>query len=646
MTEIRIADEHERHAALDVTRSFIVQAPAGSGKTELLVQRYLKLLKTVEKPEEIVAITFTKKAAAEMRQRVIEQISPELAPRLRIQTIDALCASLTAQMPVLSKFGAQPQVVEDATDLYEEAAARTLAEITPAVASAARAPGQQRRRATSDARRDARAARPVAAQDGRCADARGAGSHARRGARSASSTARRRSARRPRPISPRRCSRRRATGARAPSPRRGACRRSPACARRSRRCCCCRPRSTPTTQWEALRRDPRAAQARGGAAARRSSASAARWTSPRSRTARCARSARRTSPTDLLLSHGRARARTCWWTSSRTRPTRSGSCSSASPPAGRRATGARVFVVGDPMQSIYRFREAQVGLFLHARDAGLPSVTLEPLDALHQLPLAGEDRGLGERRSFPRVLPAVEDEASGAVPYSRFRPVPRRRPRRRADSCTPSPTGRREAHRVVELVKEARGKTAILVRNRSHLDDIVPALKDAGIRFRAVEIEQLGEKQVVQDLYALTRALTHLADRVAWLAILRAPWCGLTLDELSESLRRQDRITIWELMQGKSVPLRAHSRDDPRRPRSPTGCAARCAIASKASGSRSAARPASKTRPISRTPRSSSTSSSAWRRRASSRLLRARREPRRSSTRCPTWTPAWTRSRS
>jgi ATP-dependent exoDNAse (exonuclease V) beta subunit len=127
-------DFSERELALDVTRSFIVQAPAGSGKTELLVQRYLKLLETVEKPEEIVAITFTKKAAAEMRKRVIENLSPELAPRLRIQTIDALCASLTRQMPVLAKFGAQPAVAEDATEMYEEAAARTLADLTPPVA--------------------------------------------------------------------------------------------------------------------------------------------------------------------------------------------------------------------------------------------------------------------------------------------------------------------------------------------------------------------------------------------------------------------------------------------------------------------------------------------------------------------------------
>src|SRR2546421_1741177 len=128
-----IADQQDRHAALDPRRSFIVQAPAGSGKTELLVQRYLALLKTVQKPEEIVAITFTIKAAAEMRKRILSEAqAADLAHRLKIQTIDAFCASLTRQMPVVSGFGAEPGIVEDAHEHYADAGMRTVAELTPA----------------------------------------------------------------------------------------------------------------------------------------------------------------------------------------------------------------------------------------------------------------------------------------------------------------------------------------------------------------------------------------------------------------------------------------------------------------------------------------------------------------------------------
>ncbi|HSS26437.1 MAG TPA: UvrD-helicase domain-containing protein, partial [Usitatibacter sp.] len=164
MTEAFVApDQAERDRALDVSRSFIVQAPAGSGKTALLIQRYLALLSRVERPEEIAAITFTVKAAAEMRNRVLDALrqarsSPrpesaqgartwdlaraglerndalgwkleENADRLKVQTIDALCASLTRQMPVLSRFGGQPEVIEDATALFAEAARNLLAMI-------------------------------------------------------------------------------------------------------------------------------------------------------------------------------------------------------------------------------------------------------------------------------------------------------------------------------------------------------------------------------------------------------------------------------------------------------------------------------------------------------------------------------------
>src|SRR5207247_4883486 len=82
--------------------------------------------------------------------------------------------------------------------------------------------------------------------------------------------------------------------------------------------------------------------------------------------------------------------------------------------------------------------------------------------------------------------------------------------------------------------------------------EIAPALKRAGIRYRAIEIEHLGEKQVVQDLYALTRALLHLGDRIAWLSILRAPWLALPLDRHLEiagaHLGNERYQPIWELL--------------------------------------------------------------------------------------------------
>lgn len=66
--------------ACDPARSVCVEACAGAGKTWMLIERIVQALQAGCAPDEILAITFTKKAAAEMRQRLLERLkSPELA---------------------------------------------------------------------------------------------------------------------------------------------------------------------------------------------------------------------------------------------------------------------------------------------------------------------------------------------------------------------------------------------------------------------------------------------------------------------------------------------------------------------------------------------------------------------------------------
>jgi superfamily I DNA/RNA helicase len=199
--------------------------------------------------------------------------------------------------------------------------------------------------------------------------------------------------------------------------------------------------------------------------------------------------------------------------------------------------GRTLFAVGDPMQSIYRFREADVGLYLAARDHGLNGLTLEPLQLQVNF---RSSAGIVDwvNTGFPEIFPDETDVARGAVPYAAATAhdtVPDPLAVRIHPAASLDPVG--EAQTVAALVRQALaetadGQVAILARARSHLREIAATLKHEDIPYQAVDIDPLDQQPAVRDLHALTRALLHPADRLSWLVVLRAPFLGLDLDDL------------------------------------------------------------------------------------------------------------------
>jgi ATP-dependent exoDNAse (exonuclease V) beta subunit len=229
-----------------------------------------------------------------------------------------------------------------------------------------------------------------------------------------------------------------------------------------------------------------------------------------------------------------------------------------------------VFLVGDPRQSIYLFRQARVELFLRA----LHITRLGELPLTH-LRLTANFRSQGNlvaafNHHFERIFPPSDalpySDADAILPASphaadiRWHVAPIPRAPSDDSSAEPSAAQLKKAQRVQhaqEIAAIAQGwfdrslpatrktvqdehghpvpepwRIAVLVRSRTHLTEIVAALQAKRIAYRAVDIDPLSERQEILDLTALTCALLHPADRVAGLAVLRAPWCGLSLADL------------------------------------------------------------------------------------------------------------------
>jgi ATP-dependent exoDNAse (exonuclease V) beta subunit len=662
-----ISDAHQREQALDPTRSFIVQAPAGSGKTELLIQRYLKLLATVGVPEEIIAITFTRKAAAEMRSRVLEALSrgkndtPPAEPharttwllardairqnedqkwqisenpsRLKIQTIDSLCAGLTRQMPFLSGFGAHPRITDRPEALYRKAARNTVADLeaglkwSPAIEALARhldnhlvkvenliagmlskrdqwlrhmvklPDAHAQRKALekalkveiSEALQNARDLFPKSGLEILLSSARFAAENLKKENPSSFICA---------------CEAMTALPGASSSEmdrwlglsellltQKGGWRK-----RADKNTGFPAPGSASDSHLKLLFKENKKAFAdylqnhdgeeQAAAALNRVRILPApaytddQWAIMQSlfvilkaavghlelvfketgqvdfaemglRAVKAL--GEPDDPTDLSLALDYRISHILMDEFQDTSFTQFEIIERLT--AGWiPGDGRTFFAVGDPMQSIYGFREAEVGLFLNAWESGLGAgVPLTPLTLSVNF---RSQQGIIDwvNESFIKIMPESIDPATGRVSYTRSESFHPLSPGSAVEVHPLIPAdSEEEAETVLQVVKKSKiedpaGTIAILVRSRYHLSSIVAALKKDGIKFQAVEIDSLKNRPVITDLISLTRALSHPADRIAWLAVLRAPWCGMSLEDMFKLVDGEPDKTILELI--------------------------------------------------------------------------------------------------
>lgn len=645
-------DEEQRKRALDPARSFIVQAPAGSGKTELLIQRYLRLLTTVDEPEEVLAITFTLKAAGEMRGRIVSalraaelpsqdlpvhlRLSHELArqvlddprrgdwqllrhpARLRISTIDAVNAWLASRAPLSAGSSATRTVTDTPEILYQEAARATLAllgqggDLADHVAVVLRHVDNDTERferliVNMLPKREQWLRQVLAAGGDRKvmeAPLRELTAHILRAAAGCLDkelkaelrslldfAARQLKATDPAAAlvaweqvsefpaaDPAQLSLWRAlTDAlltAAGGFRRRVDKRSgfpPGCPEKDRFLqllvdCAARPgllerlldvRSLPGTtyergQWEVLQSLLEVLKL---AAAQLQLVFARRSATDFAEVAADALQALgeplAPSGLGLALDH---RIRHILVDEFQDTSLSQFQLLHRLTEGWSPGDGRTIFLVGDPMQSIYRFRQAEVGIFMRVRDDGIGSLRPEFVR------LAANFRSVPGvidwvNRVFGRTFPDHDDALLGTVRYAASQA--QRRPRAGTSSGVVvhwlGGDDRAEAREVVRIVSEKARESpdqriCILVRSRSHAAEILAAMRTAGVPFVAPEIENLEHSAVAQGLLALTRALLHPADRLAWIGVLRAPWCGLSLADLHSLLAVDLQRCVPELL--------------------------------------------------------------------------------------------------
>ena len=595
--------------------NWILRAPAGSGKTTLLVTRFLELLSLVEKPEEILAITFTRKATAEMRERILASLkNPDSAQpanladaarrarlnaeanrwevvanpsRLKIQTIESFRRSLVEASPVEAQIAPGTQLVQDARYCYEEAVelvfartARGRSETAPIARLLALEQYNQTRvkRGLVDllARRDQW--RP--AQEGNAAQApHWLELHMTRlwsmlesevDARDLATLARAR--------------RQRATheiilDARIWRRVADLCltaagnlrRRLPAGLNEEQKHCLAtllaHLKDMDWTRLRAARLFPDL-QPSARERARISTIEACLELVHRELRALFAErglidlvelgfGATRSLgtdalPTDLIIALDYSIKHILIDEFQDTSVTQADFLHSLVRewmPGENRS----LFAVGDPMQSIYGFREAEVGLFYLAEREGVGRLidTRQRAIALRAANLETNFRSDGAlvdwvNRVFKPSIARETDLATGLVAYAPATSVRRAEESTRyigtsvhlfqspgqghSELAQESQFIARTAHKL--LKHNAKDDVAILLRNRTQAPELLRALRDQGLDYQGSELDRLADEPAVRDMLTLARAIARPRDRLANFSLLRSPAVGLSLAAL------------------------------------------------------------------------------------------------------------------
>ena len=216
--------------------------------------------------------------------------------------------------------------------------------------------------------------------------------------------------------------------------------------------------------------------------------------------------------------------------------------------------GHSLFLVGDPMQSIYRFRHAEVKLFIKALQSGIGNTSLKTLILNYNF-RSNSNIIDWVNELFTRICPPTNQDYQ--IEYSPSVATLQEQKQQRIFyyphikiSTDKTSQKQAEAQNVLSIIQKIRedkptDSIAILVKARSHLGDILPTLKANDIGVTAIDIELLAKQPGIMDLTTLTLALNNQADRVHWFALLRAPWCGLELNDLLAIAQAAKQCTIY-----------------------------------------------------------------------------------------------------